>query len=81
MFVMLPSLSALFLIGYCFVSRDNLQIKRPFVLGVHPTKQDFGSYFFNMLSIYDLRSGRLRRSSERIQSLLTHLTPQKNLIR
>ncbi len=27
---------ALFLIGYCFVSRDNLQIKRTFVLGVPP---------------------------------------------
>ncbi len=28
MFVMLPYLSAHFLIGYCFVSRDNLQMKR-----------------------------------------------------
>ncbi len=28
---------ALFLIGYCFVSRDNLQIKRTFVLGVPHT--------------------------------------------
>ncbi len=26
-------LSARFLIGYCFVSRDNLQIKRAFILG------------------------------------------------
>ncbi len=29
-------LSARFLIGYCFVSRDNLQIERAFVLGVPP---------------------------------------------
>ncbi len=36
-------LSARFLIGYCFVSRDNLQIKRAFVLGVPPTHQDFWS--------------------------------------
>ncbi len=34
-------LSARFLIGYWFVSRDNLQIKRAFVLGVPPTQQDF----------------------------------------
>ncbi len=32
----LPSLSARFLIGYCFVSRDNLQIKCVFVLSVPP---------------------------------------------
>ncbi len=69
-FVMLPS--ARFLIGYCLVSRNNLQIKPVFVLGVPPTQQDFWS---------DSRLGRLRRSSERIQSLLTHLTPQENLIR
>ncbi len=37
-------LSAHFLIGYCFVSRDNLQIKRVFVLCVHHTQQDFWSY-------------------------------------
>ncbi len=36
-------LSARFLIGYCFVSRDNLQIKRAFVFGVPPTHQDFWS--------------------------------------
>ncbi len=29
-------LSARFLIGYCFISRDNLQIIRTFVLGVPP---------------------------------------------
>ncbi len=34
-------LSAGFLIGCCFVSRDNLQIKRAFVLGVPPKQQDF----------------------------------------
>ncbi len=34
-------LSARFLIGYCFVSRDNLQIIHAFVLGVPPTHQDF----------------------------------------
>ncbi len=28
-------------LGYCFVSRDNLQIKRASVLGVNPTQQDF----------------------------------------
>ncbi len=33
------------------------------------------------IRIYDSRSGRLRCSSEQIQSLLTHLTPQENLIR
>ncbi len=36
MFVMLPSLSAHFLIGYCFVSRDILKIKCAFVLGATP---------------------------------------------
>ncbi len=34
-------LSACYLIGYCSVSRYNLQIKRAFVLGVRPTQQDF----------------------------------------
>ncbi len=37
-----------FLIGYYFVSRDNLQIKRAFILGVPFTHQDFWSYIFNM---------------------------------
>lgn len=34
-----------------------------------------------MLNIYDSRLGHFRCSSEQIQSLLTHLTPQENLIR
>ncbi len=34
-------LSAGFLIGYCFVSHDNLQIKRAFVLGVPPHTAGF----------------------------------------
>ncbi len=37
-------LSARFLIGYCFISRDNLQIRRAFNLGVPPTHQDLWSY-------------------------------------
>ncbi len=54
-FVML--LSACFLFGYGFVSRDNLQIKCTFVLGAPPTQQDFWSYIFNMLNIYYSWSG------------------------
>jgi len=48
--------------------------------GSPPTHQNFLS-FFNMLNIYDSWSGRHRRSSEEIQSLLTHLTPKENLIK
>ncbi len=74
-------LSARCLIGYCLVSCDNLQIKRAFVLSVSPpTQQDFRCNL-NMLNVYDSPSGRLWRSSEQIQSLLTHLTPQTNLIK
>ncbi len=41
MFAKLPSLSARFLIGYVFVSRDNLQIKCTFILGVPPTHVEY----------------------------------------
>ncbi len=93
-------LSACFLIGYCFVSHDNLQIKPAFVLRVPPTHveylrseilmcggnpEDKHTFDLQMITgnetISNQRSGRFRRSSKHIQSLLTHLTPQENLIR
>ncbi len=66
-FVMLQSLSARFLIGYGFVSRDNLKYKCVCPLGSSDTA---GFLIVNIVE-----------SSERIQSLLTHLTPQNNLRR